>query len=119
VNPVFWTLLGELVSSSRVVIDRPRGSAYPCSPENIYLLDYDSLKDTTSGDGQGIDVWLGSADTRHLSAVLVGADLKKRDAELKLLPGCTPAEAQAVQGFLNSHASFQCLLIARPVKEKS
>lgn len=113
-NPAFWTLLGELVASSRVVIDRPKGSAHPRFPENIYPLDYGFLESTTSGDGQGIDVWLGSGDVRQLTAVLCTADLKKRDAKLKLLLGCTPAEVQTVMNFLNAYPSFQALLVLRP-----
>ncbi len=112
-NPAFWTLLDELVSSSRVVIDRPRGSGHPRFPENIYPLDYGYLEGTTSGDGQGIDVWLGSGDPRQIAALLCTADLTKRDAELKLLLGCTVAEVQAVTNFTNRCAGFKGLLVPR------
>ena len=116
-NPGFWSVVGELGASSRVVVDRPRGSAHPGFPENIYPLDYGFPEDTTSGDGQGIDVWLGSSDTHHLTAVLCIADLKKRDTELKLLLGCTLGEMQTIFTFLNGHPSFQSLLVPRPHKE--
>jgi len=107
-NPAFWTLLSELVASSRVVIDRPR------FPENIYPLDYGFLGGTTAGDGQGKGVWLGSGDHTRITGIVCTVDLDKRDAELKLLLGCTSAEAQAVINFLNAYASFQCLLIPSP-----
>ena len=107
-NPAFWTLLSELVASSRVVIDRPR------FPENIYLLDYGFLEGITAGDGQGKGVWLGSGDHTRITGIVCTVDLDKRDAELKLLLGCTSAEAQAVINFLNAYASFQCLLIPSP-----
>ncbi|WP_424951464.1 inorganic pyrophosphatase [Deinococcus sp.] len=113
-NPAFWTLLDDLGASSSVVIDRPKGSAHPRFPENIYPYDYGYLSGTTSGDGQGIDVWLGGGDVTQLSAVLVSADLKKRDAELKLLLGCNPAEQQVVVDWPNGYPSFQCLLVVRP-----
>ena len=113
-NPAFWKLLDELVATSEMVIDRPRGSAHPHFPENIYPLDYGYLKGTTSGDGQGVDVWLGSEDVRRLTAVLCTADLKKRDTELKLLLGCTVTDQGAVLAFLNAHPSFQGLLVPRP-----
>lgn len=113
-NPAFWTLLGELVVSSRVVIDRPRGSAHPRFPENIYLLDYGFLEGTTAGDGQGIDVWLGSGDHTWITGIVCTVDLDKRGAELKLLLGSTPAEAQVIMNFLNAYASSQCLLVPRP-----
>ena len=107
-NPAFWTLLSELVASSRVVIDRPR------FPENIYLMDYGFLEGITAGDGQGKGVWLGSGDHTRITGIVCRVDLDKRDAELKLLLGCTSAEAQAVINFLNAYASFQCLLIPSP-----
>ncbi len=116
-NPAFWTLLDELVASSEIVIDQPRGSAHPRFPDNIYPLDYGYLEGTTSGDGQGIDVWLGSGDITRLSAVLISADIRKRDAELKLLLGCDTAEQQMIADFLNAYPSFQCLLVPRPAEE--
>jgi inorganic pyrophosphatase len=114
VNPAFWALLDELVAESEIVIDRPRGSAHPRAPENIYPHDYGYLSGTTSGDGQGIDVWLGSGDVTRLDAVLISADVRKRDAELKLLLGCDPAEQGQIADFLNTPPSFQCLLVPRP-----
>lgn len=112
-NPAFRTLLDELVAKSEVVIDRPRGIAHPRFPEYIYPLDYGFLEGTASGDEQGIDVWLGNSDVKHPDAVLVSADLQKRDAELKLLLGCTLSEQQAIVTLLNSYPSFQCLLVPR------
>ena len=114
-NPAFWMLLGELVASSKIVIDRPRGSAHPRFPENIYPLDYGYLEGTTSGDGQGIDVWLGSGDVQRLDAALISVDLHKRDAEVKLLLGCDAVEQRNIMAFLNAYPSFQCLLVVRPL----
>ena len=89
----FWRALDELVSTSRLVIDRPRDSAHPRYPDFTYPLDYGYLADTTAADGDGIDVWLGSLPERRVTGVISTVDLHKRDAELKLLLGCTPAEA--------------------------
>lgn len=113
-NPAFWTLLDELVASSEVVIDRPKGGAHPRRPELIYPLDYGYLSGTTSGDGQGIDVWLGSSDRTQITSIVCTADLFKRDAELKLLLGCDQAEQQAIITFQNGYPSFECLLVPRP-----
>jgi inorganic pyrophosphatase len=91
-----WQALDALVSSSEIVIDRPRGTAHPRYPEVIYPLDYGYLQGTTSGDGSGIDVWIGSQSARQVTALLVTVDGQKRDAEIKLLLGCTPEECQAL-----------------------
>jgi inorganic pyrophosphatase len=85
-NPAFWKVLDELLYSSQVVIDRPRHSAHPRRPELIYPYDYGYLEGTTAGDGQGIDVWLGSGDHTQITGVVCTVDLYKRDAELTVLP---------------------------------
>jgi inorganic pyrophosphatase len=57
---------------------------------------YGYLQGTTSGDGDGIDIWIGSRSTRQVTALLVTIDRQKRDAEIKLLLDCTPEECQAI-----------------------
>ena len=95
-TPHFWQALDTLVSKSELVIDRPRGSAHPRYPEFFYPLDYGYLQGTTSGDGSGIDVWIGNPASRRVTALLVTVDEQKRDAEIKLLLDCTPEECQAI-----------------------
>jgi inorganic pyrophosphatase len=92
----FWEALEQLVASSSVVIDRPKGSAHPRYPEVIYPLDYGYLKDTRSGDGDGIDCWLGSLPERRVTGVVYTVDTYKRDMEAKILLGCTSEERQII-----------------------
>ncbi len=58
----FWHRLDELVETCPVVIDRPAGSTHPRYPDIVYPLDDGYLDGTTSGDGHGIDVWVGDAE---------------------------------------------------------
>jgi inorganic pyrophosphatase len=88
----FWHHLDVLVAAAEVVIDRPAGSAHPRYPDFIYPLDYGYLQGTTAGDGAGVDVWVGNLAQREVTGVICTVDLTKRDVELKLLLGCTPAE---------------------------
>src|SRR2546426_7702431 len=88
----FWELADHLVATSQIVIDRPRGSAHPRVPEVVYPLDYGYLEGTSGGDGEGIDVWRGSLPDARVTGAIMTVDLRKRDAEVKLLVGCTPAE---------------------------
>ena len=90
----FWYALDELVRTSRLVIDRPAGSAHPRYPDFTYPLDYGYLAGTTAADGDGIDVRLGSLPERCVTGAICTVDLHKHDAELKLLLGCTPDEAR-------------------------
>lgn len=109
----FWERLDDLVSSSRVVVDRPRGTAHPRYPEFVYPLDYGYLDGTQVIDGGGVDVWVGSLPEKRVTAVVCTVDVEKRDTELKLLLGCTPEEAQTI---LQAHnGDFQsAILIPRP-----
>jgi inorganic pyrophosphatase len=93
----FWTRLDELIASSEIIIDRPKGTAHPRYPDLIFPLDYGYLKGTTGGDGDGIDVWLGTAGRRKLTAIASTVDMKNRDAEIKLSIGCTEEEIMFIK----------------------
>ena len=56
----FWPVLDRLVATSKIVIDRPKGSPHPRHPSFRYPLDYGYLQGTLAPDGDGIDVWVGS-----------------------------------------------------------
>lgn len=59
-NREFWTALDDLVNQSEIIIDRPKDTVHPRHPGFIYKVDYGFLKHTTSMDGEGIDVWVGT-----------------------------------------------------------
>jgi inorganic pyrophosphatase len=103
---VFWKAMTELLMTSAIVIDRPKGSTHPRYEDAVYPLDYGYLDDTTSSDGGGIDVWIGSLNTvvdkqnaKILTGILCTFDTLKRDAEIKLLIGCTEEDIQVIQEF--------------------
>ena len=85
-NEDFWKALDELVNDSEIIIDRPKGTAHPKYPEFIYKVDYGYLKDTSSMDGGGIDVWVGSGE-KKIDAIMCIVDLLKKDSEIKILMG--------------------------------
>lgn len=109
----FWDALDHLVAGSTVVIDRPRGSRHPRYPEMVYPVDYGYLQDTTAMDGGGIDVWRGSDPGIGIDAVACIVDLLKRDAEIKILIGCTEAEKQAIYRLHNESEYMKGVLIHR------
>jgi inorganic pyrophosphatase len=106
----FWRGLDELVAACRLVIDRPRGTPHPRYPSLVYPLDYGYLQGTRAADGDGIDVWVGSLPERGVTAVVCTVDAEQRDAEVKILLGCTPQEARAVLAVHNRGAQVGVLL---------
>ena len=108
----YWKYLDDLIESTDIIIDRPAGSKHPRFPELVYPIDYGYLNDTSGGDGNEIDIWRGSLPDGHLDAVVCTVDLHKRDAEIKLLLGCTEKEKSIIKQF-HSDAAMACLLIER------
>ena len=84
-NPQFWQALDQLLARSALVIDRPKDSSHPRFPEMVYPLDYGYLENTASMDGEGVDVWVGTAQPPALDGLLWVVDLPKGDVEVKLL----------------------------------
>ncbi|OGO12540.1 MAG: hypothetical protein A2Y53_08940 [Chloroflexi bacterium RBG_16_47_49] len=98
----FWNFLQQLVDTSQIVIDRPKGSLHPRFPGNKYPVDYGYLKGTASSDLSGVDIWIGSLGKRRVVGVLCTVDLLKRDTELKVLFDCTDEEIHLINSFVNT-----------------
>ena len=109
----FWTALDSLVQESEIVIDRPKGSHHPRYQELVYPVDYGYLKNTNSMDGGGIDVWRGTDTAGKIDAIICTVDLHKKDSEIKILIGCSPAEKQLIMDFQNRGEMMKGLLIER------
>ncbi|RPJ25497.1 MAG: inorganic pyrophosphatase [Chloroflexi bacterium] len=113
----FWQAMNALIVTNLIVIDRPKGSSHPRYPAVVYPLDYGYLENTTASDGSGIDVWLGSLNPtdKILTGILCTFDTLKRDAEMKLLIGCTAGDLQIIQDFHNP--LMPALYIPNPMVE--
>jgi inorganic pyrophosphatase len=115
-NDLFWQTMQELLANGHIVIDRPRGQPHPHFPEIVYPLDYGYLDNTASADGDGIDVWIGSLGHRTLTGILCTFDPLKRDAEIKLLSGCTSADVETILRFHNDR--MRALFIPNPQEKQ-
>ena len=111
-NEDFWKALDELVNNSDIIIDRPKGTAHPKYPDFIYKVDYGYLKETSSMDGTGIDVWVGSGE-KKINAIMCIIDLNKKDSEIKILIGCTEEEKEMVYETHNETPFMKGVLIRR------
>ena len=112
----YWTALDELVKRHRIVVDRPKGSSHPRFPDSTSPLDYGYLDGTVSGDGCGVDVWLGSLPDRMVQAVICTVDLIKGDVETKLIMGCKEEEIKTA---VSTHRSYSqsAILVRKPIVE--
>ena len=112
IDDAFWHALDEWLCDSEIVIDRPKGSAHPRFPDFIYKLDYGYLKGTSSMDGDGIDVWVGSGE-KKIDAIMCIVDLMKKDSEIKILVGCTEEEKLEVYKTHNETPHMKGIMIRR------
>lgn len=107
----FWARADELVAASEIVFDRPKGSRHPRYSEVVYPLDYGFLVGTGSVDGGGMDVWRGSLPEQRVTGAIVTVDTFKRDAEVKLLIGCT--EDEMAEALATHNTGTQGALLVR------
>lgn len=95
-----WDQWAALIEASPPVIDRPRGSSHPTYPSIVYPIDYGYIPGTLGSDGEPVDLFLGSAETGLVGAI-VTVDFRRRDREIKFLYNCSPEEIYIVNGFIN------------------
>ena len=112
-NGKFWEAADKLLSSGKIIIDRPKGSRHPKYADLVYELDYGYIDGTASMDGAGIDVWCGTSGSGTVDAIIVTVDLGKRDSEIKLLVGCSESETEQVYEFHNRTELMRGMLIKR------
>ena len=117
----FWESMEQLLITNSIIVDGPQGSSHPSYPTVIYPLDYGYLKNTTSSDGNGIDVWVGSLNrvmnkdgTKILTGILCTFDTLKHDAEIKLLIKCSVEDIQVIRDF---YKEMPTLYIPNPAAE--
>lgn len=109
----FWKIIEEMVNNHEIVIDRPKGTPHPKHPNWIYEANYGYLKDTTSSDGAGIDVWVGSNDNKTINGIICIVDSAQNDSEIKILIGCTNDEIEAIYERHNKYDSMKGIFIPK------
>ena len=114
-NTGFWHSVSQLVKTSDIVIDRHSGTPHPHYPDTYYPFDYGYLTNTTTTDGEGIDVWVCTANEQRVNAVIATIDIDKRDAELKLLLGCDVNQTAEILAFHNTGSQVGVLLTNREI----
>ena len=111
-EPDFWAYLDQLVATSRIVIEHPKGSADPGHLGDAYPASYGYLEGTRSMDGEGIDVWVGAGEAGPVQGVVCTVDLARRDSEVKILLGCSDDEIVRIVAF-HTIGQMRGLLVRR------
>jgi inorganic pyrophosphatase len=112
VDGSFWEHLDQLVAESHIVIEVSKGG-YKGDSELVSPVDYGYLKGTSSMDGSGIDIFVGSDPGRRIDSIICTIDLVKRDSEIKALIGCTEEEKYAIMQLYEAYPRMRGLLIRR------
>lgn len=97
----YWEYLEELIKNHEIIVERFKGKPHPKYPDFIYPVDYGYLKDTTTVDGGGIDIFIGSKKHKKVEGIICTVDLTKNDAEVKIMYGCDEEEINEALRVLN------------------
>ena len=111
-NAFFWQKLDSIYFASSIVITQPQGSFHPTFKNLIYPVDYGYLNETLSQDQLGIAIYKGKGSAFSVEAILVAADILKKDIEVKLLVGCSQEEVDKILRFVNQ-TEYQKTIIVR------
>jgi inorganic pyrophosphatase len=111
-NAFFWQKLDSIYFASSIVITQPQGSMHSTFANLVYPVDYGYLNDTLSQDLLGIAIYKGKGSAYSVEAILVAADILKKDIEVKLLVGCSQDEVDKILRFVNQ-TEYQKTIIVR------
>lgn len=95
-----WVKWESLIQRNGITLDRPYGSHHPEFPAIVYPMNYGFINQTTSTDGDEVDVFVGRADN-GLVGLIWTTDYRRNDREIKLLYHCTPEDIYLANGFIN------------------
>ena len=112
-NALFWQKVDTLVLSSSIQIDYPKGSKHKQFTNLIYPVDYGILTDKIDPSTDPIHIYKGSKKTNRVDALVISADILKKDCVVKFLVGCDEDETLAIMEFLNQTDFQKAVLIRR------
>ncbi len=111
-TPDFWKGLDGLVARKGIFVDRPKGTTHQRFKDFVYPYDYGYVKNTVSTDGEGLDVWIGTAGNNRVTGILNIVDRDKEDMEMKILYNCTLQEMEDIFA-INNQMMMSAVLLVR------
>lgn len=117
-HDIDWSLWDRMIVDLGITLDRPKNSFHPIHQDIRYPIDYGYINGTRGGDGEEMDIFVGSRDNGLVAAIFT-TDFRKNDRELKLIYNCSPPEIYLVNGFINFDQNLMegKLVLRRPMSE--
>ena len=112
-NAYFWQKVDTLVFSSKILIVHQKGDRHKDYRNLIYPVQYGKLVDLVDDKDLEIAIYKGSRKTDRVEALILAADILKKDLEPKLLMGCTEKEEADILHFLNQTDLQKTILVRR------
>jgi inorganic pyrophosphatase len=105
-----FSTLDKWLSEGGVTLDRPKGTPSERNPSLRYLLDYGYIPGTRAQDGESVDVFQGDRLDLGIVGIICSVDEEKKDAEIKVLYGCTDENIQTAMMMMNGGAMHGVLI---------
>ena len=107
----YWIALEELIKNEGYTIDRKKGTKHPKYEGFIYKVDYGFIQNSTSMDGSGIDVFVGTLQEDVINGIFCTIDKMKNDSEIKVVYKCTTEEIKEIDNMLNESKYMKAMYI--------
>lgn len=117
-NALFWQKVDTLYLSSSFELTRKKGSLHPQYPNLQYPCDYGYLKTLEDENEDLIACFIGS-NRKEVNAIIVCADILKKDLEVKILIGVSEEEEETILQFLNQTEFQKSIIIHRGLEVPS
>lgn len=112
-NELFWERLDNIYESCKMIIDRQRNSCHYKYSNLVYPVDYGYLIDSSGNEHTPIDIYKGSEHDKGVQAIVISADILKKDCEVKLIVGCSDDELNDIYTFTNQTQLQKSIILNR------
>ena len=99
----YWENIESLIRDYGIPIDRKKGTSHPKYKEMIYPVDYGYINNTTAIDNNEIDIFTGTKKKEGINGIMNTVDMKKKDAETKVIYNCTKKEIKEILRTKNAY----------------
>lgn len=112
-NAFFWQKIDTLIFSSQFEILYKKGETHAEYKSFSYPVDFGCLTEIKKEEGDKISVFKGSGSKMTCNAVVITADILKKELKANILIDCTEEEEKKILEFLNKTDLQKAVLIHR------